>query len=53
MSIPDEEKRSFITQLFELQPTACTTKYQVGLKLAQQALEELNMGKRQSSKVKK
>ena len=40
ISIPDELKRSFISNLFDLKPQVCATKYAVGLKIAQKVKEE-------------
>ena len=53
VSVPDSQKRNLLIKWFELQPTTCSTKYAVGLKMAQQILEDQNMGKRSSSKFKK
>lgn len=44
--MPDESKRSFIIQLFDLKPASCSTKYAVALKLAQQIkMDEVNESK--------
>jgi len=40
IGVPDNLKRTFIINLFELSPQVCATKYAVALKIAQQSKEE-------------
>lgn len=40
VAVPDEAKRAFILQLFDLNPAVCSTKYAVGLKIVGHSMQQ-------------